>query len=238
MSRMSVTEAGGAYFGVIYKLMDPRSGATTYIGATIKSLEERLGGHISTAKRNVGRPISVWINELAEKNLKPVIEIIEETRSENHYDREVYWINAMRKDGVRLLNVTIGGKTMVGYTHSELAKKKIADCHKGKVISIEQKRLLSLAMTGRKLSDERKEKMRLASTGRKHSQETRDAMSLAKKGKPAPSSVGERNGRATITLADARDIRGGVYTEHTAKQELGLSRTQYYRIKRGEQWQE
>lgn len=55
--------------GTVYALIDPRDGATRYIGQTTRSLPIRLAGHLSTPAMS----IAAWILELKAAGIKPAI---------------------------------------------------------------------------------------------------------------------------------------------------------------------
>ena len=55
--------------GIVYALVDPRDSETRYIGETVRSLADRLAGHMNS---RVPR-IRAWIAELREAGLKPLI---------------------------------------------------------------------------------------------------------------------------------------------------------------------
>lgn len=57
---------------------------------------------------------------------------------------------------------------------------------------------------------------------------------LAEDGRPS----GEENGRAKLTEAAASDIRSSNAPRDVLLQKYGISKTQYYRIRRGETWRD
>ena len=112
---------------------------------------------------------------------------------------------------------------MKGTNHSETAKKKIGEAHKGKPLSEEHKRKISESKSGeknhwygkkfsaetrakmsksqmgKKFSSETRKKLSLAAMGKKHSIESRKKMSVAKMGK-SPSE--ETRKKISETLKD------------------------------------
>lgn len=60
----------------IYRLVCPVSGDTKYIGRTRRSLNERLSGHLSDARRGEiqNRALLAWLRYLLSKGIKPEIE--------------------------------------------------------------------------------------------------------------------------------------------------------------------
>lgn len=71
-----------------------------------------------------------------------------------------------------LVNMTDGGDGSVGYRHTDTAKEKISNTHKGKKKSDVHKQLMRSAGMGNK-----------GRLGRPHSEETKRKISLAQKGK-------------------------------------------------------
>jgi group I intron endonuclease len=80
-------------------------------------------------------------------------------------------------------NVTAGGEGTVGYRHTEDAKQRISEAHKGKIVSDETRKKLSEAGMGKIISEEAKKKMSKARKGNKFSEETKKNMSEAGKGR-------------------------------------------------------
>lgn len=223
----------------IYCLKDPRDLKIRYVGKTCVGLKERLHVHLAVAKRHPGRPVCAWIIELEELELCPLMEVLEHVAPlRDEHEREVFWISYMREQGVSLLNCTDGGLGWRGGRHSGGARKKIGDAHRGKVLSSAQRALISERMTGRELSGEHRAKVSAAMKGRSFSEETRRRISDTLRGRPAPMTSGERNGRAVLTRELVSSIRSGGIELAEAINKLGISKTQFYRVKRGEQWGE
>lgn len=96
----------------IYLLRDPRGLKPRYVGATVKTLEQRLTGHVYTATRPYNKaPRFTWLRELAELGLTPTIEMLEHVPEGEplRREREDWWINAYRAFGADLLNRKKGG---------------------------------------------------------------------------------------------------------------------------------
>lgn len=92
----------------IYGLID-EFGNIRYIGKTITSLNRRLVNHIYKAKSNRCKTIcGDWIRELLNKNLKPGIVLLQQTKA-SWKRAEKYWIKKLRSEGYSLLNILDGG---------------------------------------------------------------------------------------------------------------------------------
>lgn len=91
----------------IYVLKDPRTNIVRYVGATTSSLNRRLSGHLTDAKKLSGTRKINWIKQLLEMKLKPIIELIEET--EEWIEREKYWYSYY-KGITELVNTNNGGQ--------------------------------------------------------------------------------------------------------------------------------
>lgn len=222
---------------IIYCLKDPRDQAIKYVGVTVKALKDRLHVHLACAKRNSDRPVCAWISELAELDLQPLAEVLEDVSLGcSGYEREVHWIRFLREQGMNLLNCTDGGPGWTGHRHSPAELEKIGAANRGKVIGAAQREKISRAMTGKKLSDDHKARVSAAMKGRVFSDQTRQRISDAKRGRPAPKTCGSLNGRAVLTPEYVLSIREGLIGVREAMATTGISKSQFYRVRRGEQW--
>ncbi|QNA95442.1 hypothetical protein G4G30_07545 [Stenotrophomonas maltophilia] len=206
------------------------------MGHTTQSLEKRLSNHLAAAKRSPNRPVCAWINELAEQLKKPKVRALELIEpGANWEDRERWWIAHYRQTGW-LTNLTDGGLGWAGHEHSDDERRRIGIAHRGKAISIEQRQKLRAARLGSKISDHTRAKLSVALQGRVISAETRQKISEVKRGKALPALAGIRNHRAVLNEQAVRDIRRGLLDQQSAQSRYGISRSQFYRVKRGEQW--
>ena len=76
-------------------------------------------------------------------------------------------------------NMTQGGEGTLAYQHTEEAKARMSQKHKGKIISTETRELIGLVHRGKPKSAETRAKMSAWQIGRKRSPETRERMSAA-----------------------------------------------------------
>lgn len=232
MAQITPQQAGG----VVYALVDPRNGKVCYVGHTTQSLDKRLSNHLAAAKRSPGRPVCTWINELAEQSCSPVVRTLELVGPDLGWEsRERWWIAHYRQIGW-LANLTDGGLGWNGHRHSADERRQIGLAHQGKVISVEQRGKLRASRVGSRISDCARGKISAALRGRELSTDTRSRIGSAKRGKELPALAGVLNRRAVLSEQAVREIRSGLVNEKAAKSRYGISRTQFYRVKRGEQW--
>jgi len=84
----------------------------------------------------------------------------------------------------RLSKSLLGNKNRLGDHQTEETKMKISLKLKGRKLTPEQCKLLSISKKGKRMSEETKKRMSLSRIGRKLSPETRKKISLRLKGKP------------------------------------------------------
>ncbi len=102
----------------IYTLSDPITGEVRYIGKTINELKIRLYGHLSESKKSNTHK-SNWIKSLINKNLEPIIKILDVVDYNEWEFWEDYWIQVFKTWGIELTNCIDGGKGV----SSEFMKK-------------------------------------------------------------------------------------------------------------------
>lgn len=91
----------------IYTLSDPITKEIRYVGKTVQKPTYRLSQHISQSRcSNKKDYCHCWIKSLLNKELEPVINIIEKTYDIN---RECYWIKYYKDNNYKLTNLHEGG---------------------------------------------------------------------------------------------------------------------------------
>lgn len=148
----------------IYKLIDPTSNEIRYIGLTFNTLKQRLKSHLS---ENSKTHKCFWIKKLKQKNLKPIIDIIEENISS--YDdaclREIYYIEFYGKT-CDLTNSASGGnknKKMSPETCKKMSDAQIARFKIHKRVLLEStKKKLSKSTKLRMKDPKEREKLRIS----------------------------------------------------------------------------
>jgi len=135
----------------IYSLDDPRTGEPCYIGKA-NDPQKRLMGHLRSRNLlNITHKVS-WIKSLLKRDLKPVLNIVDEIPLNNWQFWEQHYISLYKSWGFNLTNGTKGGDGNDCWQklHSEETKKKISLAHLGKKLSKEHKSKLGLLKIGNK----------------------------------------------------------------------------------------
>ena len=184
----------------IYALADPESGRCRYVGKTTLAVADRVGQHVSVARRS-GRKTRVhcWIRSLLHRGLRPSILVLERINDGGEWEEvERTWIRHFRELGEDLTNVTEGGDAgCLGYRHTFETRQRMSLAQMGNTkghacrgvkrgpLSSEHKRKLVLALTGRSVSQVTRQRISHAQAGRVFSEETRAKMSQARRGRPS-----------------------------------------------------
>lgn len=163
----------------IYVLKHPETLEIRYVGKTVRSLNRRLGNHISNAKGNKhNKHLSNWIMTIINSGKRPIIELLETCSYDIWQEREQFWI----KQFPNLINLTEGGDGCKGFIHYPETIEKIRQAKLGTCHSQEFKDNMSKRLKGVSLSQNHKNKIGLANKGRKASEETKKKLSEAHKG--------------------------------------------------------
>lgn len=131
--------------GIIYKITNKINGKV-YIGQTIKSLTRRWQAHIADSTRN-----SSYALHRAIRKYEPASFTVEQIDSASSYQKlckkEVFWISFYKSLSLGY-NMTLGGEGRYGAHVSIETRRKISESNKGKIVSEETKKRMSIAMTG------------------------------------------------------------------------------------------
>lgn len=111
----------------IYTLSHPVTKEVRYVGKTI-NIKRRYKQHLYDKHNNHK---SCWVKSLRNKNLKPIINILEECYNHDWKEREIYWISQYNN----LTNFSKGGDDSFVRTTSEQTRKKLSEAHKGKKLT-------------------------------------------------------------------------------------------------------
>lgn len=117
---------------LVYCLVDPRNGEVRYIGKSSSHMNRPNHHFVPSVLGKSRLPVHNWIRKMVRLNLKPTIEILEDTDKENLSSIEMYYISISKKEGHRLLNLTEGGDGPSNRNMSQKTKDKISKSNKGK----------------------------------------------------------------------------------------------------------
>lgn len=136
----------------IYRLRDPRTNVTRYVGKTVRPISIRLSEHLCHSGRNMTK-CAAWIRSLEKIGLKPQVSLIEKVNEDAWIEAEQHWIAFYRGSGNRLCNLTDGGEGLHGRvgTPEESERKRIFAT--GRIKSPETRRKISLAKLGKPRPD-------------------------------------------------------------------------------------
>jgi len=110
----------------IYILQDPDTLSVRYVGKTT-NFKKRFYQHTNKKIQEYSRKryLSNWLLKLINNNKKPIMTIIDETE-DDWKTLEIYWISQFKSWGFNLVNLTIGGDGIEGYTHTKETIKKLS----------------------------------------------------------------------------------------------------------------
>jgi group I intron endonuclease len=182
---------------IVYKVTNRWNG-DSYIGQTVKSLEQRWYFHVWDALSESSANHSTYFHNAIRKYgpdcfEKEILHICESKEEMNFV--ETFYISFFDTKIPNGYNLTDGGEGLLGFVPSEETCKKLSESHKGHKHSEETKRKMSESAKGKntwtkgfKHTEEVKKRMSEAKMGNKHalgckrSEETRKKMGEAKKG--------------------------------------------------------
>lgn len=113
----------GKRWASIYTLQDSK-GNIRYVGQTVRTLKERLSGHICDAQRK-NNYLQNWIKK---ENLSVSIHFVKDYPIDLITAAEYYWIKYYMTLGYKLTNCRVPVKPgMLGFNHTEEVKRRISD---------------------------------------------------------------------------------------------------------------
>jgi hypothetical protein len=145
----------------IYVLKNPETGSIHYVGRTLNE-KTRYRQHIFQGRKSKHKNRkNAWIMSILNKELKPIMEIIEEVRQEDAIEREMYWIAELKKT-CDLKNERDFIEN--NYLYSEESRKRMSEAQigntnkRGTKLTEEQKYNCGNYRRGKKQSKEEKTK--------------------------------------------------------------------------------
>ncbi len=131
----------------IYILIDPTTNQVRYVGKS-NNVNKRLEGHLLDTKKTYK---ANWIKSLKAKDLKPILETIDEVLKEDWKFWEQHYICLYKSWGFNLTNATAGGEGMLNCSNEVREKMRLAKLGKygslsnkfGKAVDEEGKKKMS-----------------------------------------------------------------------------------------------
>jgi len=191
---------------IVYGLRGIGDSNVRYIGVTTNSLRKRLTDHKSSARtQGFNYPLHKWMRDC---NFNVEIFEIETIDSEIRFDREMYWISEMRKNGHTLLNITDGGSGTTGWKMPEEVREKLSRRAKGRPSAFK---------------------------GRHHSAESKLNLSIAAKKYPR-GELSRASKISESDVLEIRRLRESGIPAPTIAKKFGIGASQVYRIEKREKW--
>jgi hypothetical protein len=211
---------------IIYKLTNKITGKQ-YIGQTVKSMAQRWRIHCSPTSGCTY--LSHAINKYGQENF--LIEIVEHCNSLDELNKKeqdyIKLFNTLSPNGY---NLTTGGENCLA---SQETKDKQSAAHTGSLNAFfgkkhtkESRDKLSKALKGREISLEARRKMSITNTGKKRTKEARANMSKAQKGLKKPPGTGEKIRQSKLGKKASEETKAKMSIAHT-----GLTHTEETRQK-------
>lgn len=165
---------------LIYALLDPRTNEIRYIGKTTTP-HKRLREHLYA--RDPRMHVCRWVKSLLRINVVPIMRILEIITNGQWEEREIFWIKWGRENGLRLTNITGGGKGTKNTNRSLETRKLMSEKARG----------VNHHQFGKPIPEHVKAKIaeshrgsRNHFYGKRHTEEMKRKMSETKMGTPPP----------------------------------------------------
>lgn len=155
-----ILQAGENKLTYIYSLSDPNTNQIRYVGKS-DNPQIRLNEHIRKCKYSNTHKNN-WIKSLLNKNLKPVMEILDIVSINDCGFWENYWIIMMKTWGFELTNIANGG---IGGNLGPIVNAKISKKLKNRIFSTETINRMKISAIDRKHTEETKSKMSMSKMG-------------------------------------------------------------------------
>lgn len=195
--------------GTIYGLIDANTLELRYVGQTTRP-ERRRTEHLRT-----------W------PNLRMIV--LEHNPPDGLDKAERRWIEDMKSQGARLLNIANGGSGPTAETRAKMSAAmkrpevcaKLSAAHMGKILSAEHRAKISATLMGHPVSAETRAKLSAVNMGKTHSVETRAKLSAASTGENNPMKRPEA--RAKLSAANSGENNPNYGKTHSAETRARMS---------------
>jgi hypothetical protein len=219
---------------LIYGLLDPRTNEVRYIGKSATGMK-RPNLHRKPSCLAKDRTHKAhWIRALQKAGMTYKVEVLEYvgTRVELN-TAERYWIGEAKAHGWRLTNLTEGGDGLSGAVFSKEHRARISIANKGRKLTDEQRRKLSVSAKSRAYDPVKIEAMRQSHIGTHRSVAFKAMVSRVHRGKVLSAAT-----KAKIAAANSRSVRelasGTVYKSAAdAARLLGIEYTGVVKVASG-----
>jgi hypothetical protein len=152
-----ILKAGQTY---IYSLTYPNTDEIRYLGKS-DNPKFRLIEHVRKCKYSNTHKNN-WILSLLNKNLKPILNILDSVPIDNWGFWEIYWIDLIKSWGFNLTNIASGGR---GGNQGFIVNKKISNALKNRIYSSETIERMRIGAKNRKISEEGRKSLSIHRTG-------------------------------------------------------------------------
>lgn len=175
--------------GVVYAMVDPRTGERRYVGLTTLDLRHRLSSAVSHARRRATACYhkDAWIRTLLDEGLRPSMVVLERVEVGSPAElqpalcaAEVRWIAKARLEGWPLTNIRPGGEGPSG----EEARALLSKLHARGPLPPEVRKKISESNKVWKRTPEHLEALQAGRRGSKNTPEHNEKIAASKRGKP------------------------------------------------------
>lgn len=214
-----------------------------YIGATIR-LRKRLLNHLKKLKRNQHSNKKIQKEWDKYQQNKFVFGVIEETTKKEKRDREQYYINKLKPEYNKIIDIRKGpdpdkiSQTLQGREFSQEHKDKIARANKNRIWRDKSRQKNRQHRLNSTQSEETKAKISQSLKGREVSKETREKLRKLHIG--ISKNKGEDNSSAKLTAKEVKNIKRMLQNSKLTHKEIAdiypVSKGTIDKISEGKVW--
>ena len=138
----ALTDKWSPFVGIIYGVREIGSAEYRYVGLTTHRIARRKSEHYKTALRGQKKtPFADWLRQRTDRESVyfESLELVMGTDREDLGRAEARWIEKLRRQGHRLLNLNDGGLGNHGYVWTEEQRKAAGDRARGRPTGVSRK---------------------------------------------------------------------------------------------------